>query len=702
MSDQNKKKSLTIKALMGNTKLRQTLQEGLTSPPGSTKRKKAATLLRSLSSINQNKMDGMGGNMFGQLGATGIMGTASTTQLNIPPMYRVGSSTSGASNIQLSPQQLAGIAPTSNAGLNISGPQQPRIGQQSSLGTAPQDTSRLNITPQMTTVYPKATTPTTPAGAAQQQEQVPDPNLPSPGSPMVFAPTLSDIMSQAFYGKTAAELTPEQLAAGSTIETGITQAGGPTSFANLAMRTPKLMSALTGMPESEIPAFASLSGQLQELYDTTRKQYALDEQENNLRNMQATGVVLMSDLGAYTKGKDEYVKVIDGLLEKTKANMYTNQDISNPYTYASMNQYLDYLNILKGRQELRYTDLIQTSVDQYNAQIGFSLDKLNADKEKFLIDYQNKGAIATEEYNDMKSMLMEIYDNYSTIDEQNSEKILLEADVTKALYEIAQLGTPDTDSRYLKNRTYYDALLKPYIQTTKADTTNVPMINGDINEMMNIADQSVINVSTGEKLYSGDIFTAIKNNIISAAPPMVENGMTKELIDNYKSMILNYYNSNYNTPQGNYTADELDAIKNGTIQNANFLIAPLVNSILGISESGDYQANGLINKILTDPALVNNIKGAIDDMVGTGWFSGSMKDKKDEWIKVNSAIDPAILNALYNNISIAKREGIDNIKDTFLQFSDTKFKNASQLTTDQIITLIQEGLIEEFYPINTL
>lgn len=195
----------------------------------------------------------------------------------------------------------------------------------------------------------------------------------------------ADKMSQFIYGKPASQLTPEEAA--------------------------------------KLPVGASLSGQLNDLEDSLRKEAHLDEIQNNLTRQIGVGKTLTDDLSAYVRGKDEYLNSIDQMLTKVKDQYLASSMRSDPFYQKSMGQYMDYLTILKGRQTQRYIDFLNTGINYQNAQVGQLQNMYNSLADQVNRAFQQKSAVTTEQYTQIKDLLGEMYDNVTTrtaLEDENS------------------------------------------------------------------------------------------------------------------------------------------------------------------------------------------------------------------------------------------------------------------------------------------
>jgi hypothetical protein len=224
------------------------------------------------------------------------------------------------------------------------------------------------------------------------------------------------------------------------IDSGI----GGDMFAQIIMGDKAMLGELLGLPEDvvkNLPESGLLADQLNDLYDTVKKNYDLDAQLDNITKMKNMGTTFDSDIKNYIRGKDEYLGRIDEMMDKTE-DLILSMDTSNPTVAKKMSNYVNYLTVLQGRQNKRYTDFLNDSIDQYNAESERALNTYNTLAAKAKEDYDRMSAITTESYNAVKSSLVSLYDKLANADSnsiaaQKAYYDMLNAkyDATKSLYD---------------------------------------------------------------------------------------------------------------------------------------------------------------------------------------------------------------------------------------------------------------------------
>lgn len=204
---------------------------------------------------------------------------------------------------------------------------------------------------------------------------------------------------------------------------------------------------------------AFLQTQLIDLENARRDEFKIDEQRDSLLQKQLRGLTIESDLKSYIRGKDKYLGQVDKLLDETNERI-VNMDTSNPYVAERMKNYTNYLTILKGRQNQRYVDFLNTSIDFHKADIEQSeafYDRSLEEVNKLIT--QDK-ATTTEWHGMIKTMLKDLYDNIEyredrqmKIEEHEWKKAEAAADILEDSMRSLSIGgmmglSPDIAKRF--------------------------------------------------------------------------------------------------------------------------------------------------------------------------------------------------------------------------------------------------------------
>lgn len=223
------------------------------------------------------------------------------------------------------------------------------------------------------------------------------------------------------------------------VDTGL----GPETTAMLMMQNPKKVAALLGMSEEEFkllpPGF--MARNLGELRKTVEKEYELEASSTKILNMISQNNNVESDLSAYIRGKDEYLGMIDKMIDNFETSV-SKMDTSNPYVQQRMENYGNYLTILKGRQNQRYIDFLNAGTKEYQKQV----DQMTALFNTNLKRAEDAYADGKENFDNIKLMIKDLYNNMTSREEKNAailknqqETQKVADDHLKTLWEIEKI-----------------------------------------------------------------------------------------------------------------------------------------------------------------------------------------------------------------------------------------------------------------------
>jgi len=199
--------------------------------------------------------------------------------------------------------------------------------------------------------------------------------------------------------------------------------GTAESFATQMMANTDELAEWLDLPKEVVdtlPNGGLLASHLIDLRESIRDEANLEEQMNNLRDLKTRGYTFKDDLENYVQGQDEYLGRINELQHDTE-KMVAYMDTSNPEVAKRMENYTKYLNILEGRQNQRYTDFINESIDDYNTEYQIALDEYEFKSTEAQQKYNDQAAITQESYLQMKDMIKGLFNNIDArADRQNT------------------------------------------------------------------------------------------------------------------------------------------------------------------------------------------------------------------------------------------------------------------------------------------
>ncbi len=386
--NKSKLKHFGISAIMKNKKLSAVIDEAMKSSPGSTKRAKAVAMIKSLNRV----ADGMGGPI--------------TNATQIPWLANNNVS---ANSTKISPIATPVVNPVTPKNASQLSPEL----MTKYYGTQPTKTGPTNIFP----AAPIKSTPTistTPSTSSGLDTATIDKYQGLTGQmPSGTGTDVSNFIDQ-WYEKLDVKDKEKYKFLKESVQAGI---GADTFAIQVQTDKNKLKSLFPDVPESELPEGASLARQVDNLDQVLRKEYQVDVLQDNVKKLEERGVTIKQDLNDYIASRDEYLTKVDTMIDGAKESM-AKMDLANPYISSRMNKYMNYLYILKGRQQKRYTDYLNDSINQDTLKLSTAKDNYNTIYKQYEDKLKTQTAITTEDYTNMKKMLEDMYTN---LDERESK-----------------------------------------------------------------------------------------------------------------------------------------------------------------------------------------------------------------------------------------------------------------------------------------
>ena len=311
-------------------------------------------------------------------------------------------------------------------------------------------------------------------------------------------------------GKVTGSITPITQSATtplSDIESGFASGLGPTGTAIGILSNRKKLAAFLGMPESSLAEFMPLesgllSAQLAGIYAAEAKAHGLDAAYKSMFDAANRNLSIEDNLSAYIRGKDVYLGAIDKLIDQG-VDIMANSDTSNPYVAKQLGNYMTYLNVLQGRQNTRYVNMLDLAIKSNNNEYQQATNLYNAAEKKVTDDYNRVGAVTAEFYKTTTDMVKEMYANVAGRDETLQKTFDFEMKKVDAMFDTAtkslallqkqkDLGLPvdfDALKRIYPNAT--DAELSSYASNMTSSTKYDKITNLDIaNSLMGITTDS--------------------------------------------------------------------------------------------------------------------------------------------------------------------------------------------------------------------
>lgn len=453
---------------------------------------------------------------------------------------------------------------------------------------------------------------------------------------------------------------------------------GSDSAAQIAMNDKNLVAQALGVPVDTLPDSLLLGDQYQEIEEALRKNYGLDNKENEILTRQRNGKNLGSILEDYMTERDTYINTLNNTLDTAKA-WFNNRGADNPYAIQSRDRYIGFLTTLKGGQQKRYADFLKMSTDMYGQETQALTDDYNIQKQKFDTQLANSKLSTQEEYNTMKGVLKGMYDRYDTIIDRQTKIANLNAKGVSLNGDIAS-NVIDNSSNMLSFQTKDAELLDSWAPKIFKPTTIKGLAPGDpdlvlynkpIAEAMDIWANSAVT----EAGRAGDptaVITFYDNQIGSAMDSFFvgdKSGNSQKIVNNYQNVIDQYLKTAYPLAT---TAAQQTAVFENAKQLAGTLSSKVSSSVLG----------ELNNKM-----VLSDTQQAIQDLAFEHKMFGGKRERTsaeitpafiDSWKKQHSNVPSLILDGIIAHYNVQV-----NVKDPSGQTLNNGPKEALLMSENQ-------------------
>ena len=172
--------------------------------------------------------------------------------------------------------------------------------------------------------------------------------------------------------------------------------------------------ALFPYASPEVLNAATLSGAVDQLANKLKESTGLNDLVRQKTNLVNAGNYLMADLDDYIRGKDTYVKEVDTMIDDVKNKLLTGGISTDPQTLKGTDDYLNLLYLLKGQQNKRYMDLVNSASEKYNADMASLDNTITMASAEFQERLASGVPILQEEYNQMLSTISSFLSSYQS------------------------------------------------------------------------------------------------------------------------------------------------------------------------------------------------------------------------------------------------------------------------------------------------
>lgn len=414
-----KNKSRNIDAVMNNKNLNEVISTGLNSPLNSTNRDKAASTIKSLDVASGiSPQVGIEGSQPG-IGVEGVSADISaplqpdtTTQggqqdvgIGTPSIGMQDTTQEGEGQKEkTSAYDVLDIEPP-DIYSGLSGQEEEKQKEEEQ-----QQEGKIEIFPSATDE--QETVPSSTAKRVLQQQGIDVSGL------------ADDMTKKEYYDQWYKNLSDEEKKKFKPLYKSVKSGVGASTFADQMLRDKeKLKQMMPDVPDDALPAGASLVEQVDELRKTLKEEHDINELEQGLQQLQERGMTVRDDLEGYITARDEQIEKVDNLIDKAKNRMANMSNLANPNVAERMSNYTNYLYTLKGRQQKRYADFLDSGVNYYNQKLKRAQNEYKNAFSNFESELKNRKALLEEEHKRHKSMLEDMYKNVEEQAQTRSNKL---------------------------------------------------------------------------------------------------------------------------------------------------------------------------------------------------------------------------------------------------------------------------------------
>lgn len=371
-----------------------------------------------------------------------------------------------------------------------------------------------------------------------------------------------------------------------------------------------------GVPDEQLPLGAGLTGQLDALKQRLNEEYQLSELGNQYKNMISSGNTLEADLTSYIKGRDTYIKDIDKMIDDVKTS--ATKGMHDPASIASTNNYIDYLTVLKGRQNNRYIDLLKMSLESHDNKMKTITDAYNNAVTAYNEALSSESKMTVDRYNQVYSELASVYDMVQQGPGVAQDAALKQMQLQKAYYdniEAAKKAEKAELPNYVKEADEYS---KHFLQTTEKE-------KGQFIPGVDLYTQATIDLASG---YS-------PNSLMYIIKEGLDNAKTEEQANAVKEKLNKFILDGGEDLLKAYGYQATDSSGNPVSLQESFkeaMIGPMTSSYESLIDSATKEnVISLLNYLISiNPKKIANKKAEFD--------------RKAE----NSGISPKLSAAIWN------------------------------------------------------
>lgn len=371
----------------------------------------------------------------------------------------------------------------------------------------------------------------------------------------------------------------------------------------------ELRAMFPGVPDAQLPLASGLTGQLDALKKRLKEESQLDALANERKTLLEGDSTLVPDLTDYIKGRDTYIKDIDNMITGVKNEMKTGG--SDPASVAANQGYLNYLRILKGRQNNRYIDLLNSAVTSHDNKMKNATEAYNAALKVYNDEVSSAEKMTTARYNQVYKDLSSLYELVKSGPQDAIEAAIKYQQLLKTTREnIKEAAGDKEDLDYqAEAKKYQDKVLE-----TTGDNQGKFLTNIDLYDIASVS------LNAGK---SANSFITILLEGLSNATSPSEIKSTKQKIDKFISdggeKLLEYHGYVPTDASGN-------KVPLATVLNAK-LEVPVRKAYLSLISQNPEATKDLLNYLVgISPDKVNSKKKDFDSKASQLGIESTLSD----------------------------------------------------------------------------
>ena len=321
---------------------------------------------------------------------------------------------------------------------------------------------------------------------------------------------------------------------------------GPQAFSYKVMNDKEaLKTLLPNVPEEELPTGASAAKQVHKLYKRKREEKGLDEKFEELQQMQKTNMNIDQHIDDFLRSKDKYGNKLDDMIDETKQKMVSMPPDAK--ARGQMENYLNYLHTLKGKQDKRLDRFVTDTVKSYQNDVKLKQQEYKELKNQFNTEFSLEAKITKDKYKQLRTVLQSMYKSVQSqqTSQAQQQKTMLSNLSTKLdlMDQLDNLKQDKTLQSHMQNNEFdglSDALNLPTksisYQNAEGDQSVINMPVGNISGMIDAASSSMPGVS------SDQVLGAIQSKMVTDGYKVSDMSYNKTLdfYNNYGGMIKEF------------------------------------------------------------------------------------------------------------------------------------------------------------------